>query len=177
MCVDMQTHKTLRFLSITLLLSAFAIAVGGCNTDDSDEPTTANDENGSSGDDDETEEPVESSDSALKGCPQCRVCSGGVCTLKCCAAPAPRLPGGGGGGSGGLPGQTQKRGYLCTAQCQTNGALGGAQYINATSTVNCREATLSSKARVPRGQYPRHCSCSDTAGFRGTGALCENHTR
>jgi Domain of unknown function (DUF4157) len=73
--------------------------------------------------------------------------------------------------------QDKKKGYLCTAKCQSNGAPGGAYYVSGTSTQSCAQATLNAKASVPQGEYPRHCSCSDTDGFRGTGTQCENHSR
>jgi hypothetical protein len=72
---------------------------------------------------------------------------------------------------------TPRRGYLCTAKCQSNGAPQGAYYVFGTSTVNCGEATRTAKANVPRGEYPRHCSCTDTEGFIGKGTQCENHVR
>ena len=71
----------------------------------------------------------------------------------------------------------EKKGYSCTAKCQSNGSSGGAYYVYGTSPGNCREAMSNAKASVPRGEYPRHCSCSDTDGFRGAGTQCESHTR
>lgn len=71
----------------------------------------------------------------------------------------------------------KKRAYSCTAKCQANGGPQGARYVVGTSTSNCSEATQNAKANVPQGEYPRHCSCSDTDGFRGTGTQCENHVR
>jgi len=70
-----------------------------------------------------------------------------------------------------------RRNYSCTARCQTNGAKEGADYVTGVSSENCTAATKNAKAAVPRGQYPRHCSCSDTEGFRGTGTECESHRR
>jgi len=67
--------------------------------------------------------------------------------------------------------------YVCVAICQANGAPGGAYYVTATSSRNCGDATRNAKSSVPLGQYPRHCSCSDSDGFRGTGTQCENHPR
>ena len=66
-----------------------------------------------------------------------------------------------------------KKSYQCTTTCQSNGAPGGAYYISGSSSVSCSAATKQAKANVPLGQYPRHCSCSDTKGFRGTGTQCE----
>lgn len=71
----------------------------------------------------------------------------------------------------------RRNAYSCTAQCQANGGPTGAYFVTGTSSRNCAEATLAAKAAVPRGQYPRHCSCSDTDGFRGTGHQCEAHQR
>ena len=71
----------------------------------------------------------------------------------------------------------KRRDYLCTAQCQSNGAPGGAYYVSGESSQNCSIATLNAKAAIPPGEYPRHCSCSDTDGFRGTGHQCEAHIR
>jgi RHS repeat-associated protein len=63
--------------------------------------------------------------------------------------------------------------YSCTTKCQSNGAPGGAYYLYGTSNKSCSDATKTAKASAPRGEYPRHCSCSDTKGFRGTGHQCE----
>lgn len=85
---------------------------------------------------------------------------------------------------GGLNGQhgylkvfAKKKAYSCEATCQANGGPNGAYYVSGTSSADCADATRNAKAAIPRGQYPRHCSCSDTAGFRGTGTQCENHRR
>jgi hypothetical protein len=71
----------------------------------------------------------------------------------------------------------KKRKYMCTAKCQSNGSGQGAYYVSGTSLIDCGTATLAAKASIPNGEYPRHCSCSDTNGFRGTGTQCESHTR
>ncbi|HNB43465.1 MAG TPA: RHS repeat-associated core domain-containing protein [Burkholderiaceae bacterium] len=63
--------------------------------------------------------------------------------------------------------------YSCTSKCQSNGNPRGAYYVSATSNLSCSDATQKVKASIPRGEYPRHCSCSDTNGFRGTGHQCE----
>jgi RHS repeat-associated protein len=67
--------------------------------------------------------------------------------------------------------------YVCTAKCQANGGPGGAYYVFGKSTENCGMATLEAKLSTPPGQYPRHCSCNDTEGFRGVGHQCEAHRR
>ncbi len=83
----------------------------------------------------------------------------------------------------GLPGDTalyappfeycnHKR-YECTTTCQSNGAPRGAYYVSRTSKKSCSDATQKVKASIPRGEYPRHCSCRDTEGFIGTGTQCE----
>ena len=66
-----------------------------------------------------------------------------------------------------------RKAYSCTSKCQSNGAWGGAYYISATSNQSCSDATRIVKASVPRGEYPRHCSCADSNGFYGTGTQCE----
>lgn len=71
----------------------------------------------------------------------------------------------------------KKRDYLCTAKCHANNGPGGAHYIFGYSKQNCGEAIRAAKATAPPGEYPRHCSCSDTDGFRGVGHQCEVHTR
>jgi hypothetical protein len=71
----------------------------------------------------------------------------------------------------------KKRDYLCTTTCQSNGSDRGAYYVSGTSATDCASATLDAKAKIPRGEYPRHCSCVDTDNFRGTGTQCENHVR
>ena len=63
--------------------------------------------------------------------------------------------------------------YQCTTTCQSNGSPTGAYFISASSNKSCSDATQKAKAKVPRGEYPRHCSCRDTEGFRGTGTQCE----
>lgn len=71
----------------------------------------------------------------------------------------------------------KKKKYLCTAKCQANGAKSGAYYVQGESPADCRSATLAAKAKVPSGEYPRHCSCVDTTGYRGVGEQCEQHVR
>ena len=71
----------------------------------------------------------------------------------------------------------KRRTYECTTTCQSNGSDRGAYYVSGSSTTDCATATLDAKSRIPRGEYPRHCSCADTEGFRGTGTQCENHVR
>jgi RHS repeat-associated protein len=68
---------------------------------------------------------------------------------------------------------SKPKGYSCTTRCQANGGPAGAYYVEGTSSASCSAATAAAKASVPRGQYPRHCSCWDTEGFRGTGHQCE----
>ena len=95
---------------------------------------------------------------------------------------------GGGGSAGGDSGdsdageekkkQKRKGGvYSCTAKCQQQCPSGTEGYISGTSGQNCSVATQNAKSQARRGCYPRHCSCSDTDGFRGKGTQCENHTR
>ncbi len=71
----------------------------------------------------------------------------------------------------------KRRRYECTTTCQANGSQRGAYYVSGSSTTDCASATLAAKSHIPRGEYPRHCSCADTEGFRGTGTQCENHVR
>jgi len=68
-------------------------------------------------------------------------------------------------------------GYRCDAKCQEQCPDGVKGYLKGTSSENCSEATQDAKSKASRGCYPRHCSCKDTDGFRGTGTQCENHTR
>jgi RHS repeat-associated protein len=72
---------------------------------------------------------------------------------------------------------TQTKKYECVAKCQASSSSVGAHFVYGASGRNCGEATRAAKAAVPRGEYPRHCSCSDTDGFRGVGHQCEAHTR
>lgn len=67
--------------------------------------------------------------------------------------------------------------YRCNARCQENCNGEATRYLEGTSTQNCGEATRDAKSKAARGCYPRHCSCRDTEGFRGTGTQCENHKR
>jgi hypothetical protein len=70
-----------------------------------------------------------------------------------------------------------KGGYLCTTRCQQQCPGGVEGYVEGTSDENCAQATKNAKSNVRKGCYPRHCSCKDTDGFRGTGTQCEKHTR
>src|SRR5262249_26057504 len=68
-------------------------------------------------------------------------------------------------------------GYSCTARCQENCNGEATRYLEGRSTQNCSVATQNAKSQAARGCYPRHCSCRDTEGYRGTGTQCENHRR
>jgi RHS repeat-associated protein len=90
---------------------------------------------------------------------------------------APSCAGNGASGGGGGRDKPKKKGYECEAKCQSNGAPTGAYYVFGYSSENCGKAMKDAKANIPLGEYPRHCSCSDSLGFRATGHYCENHTR
>lgn len=79
------------------------------------------------------------------------------------------------GGGGGQPAATAA--YRCNARCQENCNGEATRYLEGSSGQNCGEATRDAKSKAARGCYPRHCSCRDTEGFRGTGTQCENHRR
>lgn len=58
-----------------------------------------------------------------------------------------------------------------------NTAGADVNYTDTNRPPASHDATRNAKASVPRGEYPRHCSCKDTEGFRGVGHQCEAHTR
>jgi Domain of unknown function (DUF4157) len=67
--------------------------------------------------------------------------------------------------------------YWCNAKCQEQCPDGVRGYLHGRSTENCSEATKDAKSKASRDCYPRHCSCRDSTGFRGTGEECEKHKR